>query len=162
MTESCHELLAIRETYFKILHQIQHYLKWACPLVLGNLKDYLIFIVFCLSRKFLFYFKWWSCCFAIWLARSNLSREDISERVVLRQWLASILSLLVTFQGLTILPDCCLVLFSKISLKKSLNEEWHHNTSLFHVYVIRSWLASGLNLLCRKDTNTGNIWDGGL
>lgn len=52
MTESWHSLLAIKETYFKVLHPAQCYLKWACPLVSGKLKGDLTFIGFVSQRFF--------------------------------------------------------------------------------------------------------------
>lgn len=46
VTESWHRLLAVKGTYFTVLHPVLRYLKWACPLVSGKLKGDLTFIGF--------------------------------------------------------------------------------------------------------------------
>lgn len=101
MAESWHSLLAVQEIYLKIVHPAV-LPKMGLPSSVRKTERWSDLCQFCISM-ILFYFKWWSCCFAICdLSGQTKAGANISKRVA-AQGLASVISLQVKFEELAIL-----------------------------------------------------------
>lgn len=117
------------------------------------------FYGFCISM-ILFYFEWWSCCFAICaLSGQTKAGANISKSVA-PQRLASATSLQVKVKELAVLPHWCLLK----NLLKIL--KWGKTPELELVLCLCDWKPVGVRFKSpvwkRCCSKTGNKWDGAL
>lgn len=124
----------------------------ACPLVSGNLKDDLIFIVFVSQERFFHISSGGAAALqsVTCQVKPNESWQTPQRGWLLTQCWGNTSSLPVKFQGLSTLPGWCLLLFLKSPLRSYQMRKKHQPRSLICVCVIRDQLVSGLKLLCVK------------